>query len=105
MLMHPTSGVAMDYCGFESFIKPDVRPFVASLTGFEVTKSNVPVTTLDLDEVRRVITDLAAAFFGTVLPRTDKVRAHFKHVLSPKWLLKHEPIIGTVEGFIHVPLP
>jgi len=104
-LIHPTSGVAMDYCSFDSFINPDVRPFVASLTGFDVTETNVPVTTLDLDEVRRVITDLAAAFFGTVLPRTDKVRPHFKHVLSPKWLVKHEPIIGTVEGFIHAPLP
>jgi predicted dienelactone hydrolase len=92
MLIHPTSGVAMDYCSFDSFINPDVRPFVASLTGFEVTETNVPVTTLDLDEVKRVITDLAAAFFGTVLPRTDKVRRHFRHLLSPKWLLEHEPI-------------
>ena len=105
MLIHPTSGVAMDYCSFDSFINPDIRSFVESLTGFEVTETNVPVTTLELDEVKSVITELAAAFFGTILPRTDKVRPHFKHVLSPKWLLKHEPIIGTVEGFIHVPLP
>ena len=100
-LIHPTSGVAMDYCSFDSFINPDIRPFVASLTGFDVTETNVPITTLDSDEVKRVITELAVAFFGTVLPRTDKVRPHFKHVLSPKWLVKHEPIIGTVEGFIH----
>ena len=92
----------MDYCSFDSFINPDIRSFVESLTGFEVTEKR-PVTTLELDEVKRVITDLAAAFFGTVLPRTDKVRPHrfFKHVLSPKWLVKHEPIIGTVRGFIH----
>ena len=62
----------MDYCSFDSFINPDIRPFVASLTGFDVTETNVPVTTLDSDEVKRVITELAAAFFGTVLPRTDK---------------------------------
>jgi predicted dienelactone hydrolase len=105
MLIHPTSGVAMDYCSFDSFINPDVRAFVASLTGFEVTEANVPVTTLDLDEVRGVITELATAFFGTVLPRTDKFRPHFRHVLSPKSLLRHEPIIGTVEGFIQAPLP
>jgi predicted dienelactone hydrolase len=101
ILIHATSGVAMDYCSFDSFINPDIRPFVASLTGFDVTETNVPVTTLDSDEVKRVITELAAAFFGTVLPRTDKVRPHFKYVLSPKWLVKHEPIIGTVDAFIH----
>jgi hypothetical protein len=69
----------MDYCSFDSFINPDIRPFVASLTGFDVTETNVPVTTLELDEVKRVITELAAAFFGTVLPRTDG-SPRFKYV-------------------------
>ena len=79
ILIHATSGVAMDYCSFDSFINPDIRPFVASLTGFDVTETNVPVTTLELDEVKRVITELAAAFFGTVLPRTDG-SPRFKYV-------------------------
>ena len=44
----PTSGKAMDYCPFSTFTNPtDISGLVASLTGFNVTRDNVPTTGLD----------------------------------------------------------
>ncbi len=64
----PNVGVAMDYCGFETFTDPsDIRPLVASLTGFHVTPTNVPTTGVDSAEVTEDVVELAVAFFGRVL--------------------------------------
>lgn len=63
----PSVGVAMDFCGFDTFTNPsDIRPLVASLTGFNVTPDNVPTTGLDSNEVKEEVTELAVAFFGHV---------------------------------------
>ena len=48
------SGQAIDYCPFSTFTNPaDIRPLVASLTGFNVTADNVPRSGPDTDEVKR----------------------------------------------------
>ena len=63
----PSGGVAMDFCGFETFTKPtDIRSLVGFLTGFNVTRHNVPTTGLDISEVKEEVTELAVAFFGHV---------------------------------------
>jgi predicted dienelactone hydrolase len=69
-LTHPTSGKAIDYCPFATFTSPtDIRPLVASLTGFNVTPDNVPTTGLDSDAVKATVTGIAVDFFGTALER------------------------------------
>jgi predicted dienelactone hydrolase len=66
----PSAGVPMDFCGFETFTNPsDIRALVASLTGFNVTPTNVPTTGLDSDEVKGEVLQLAVTFFGDVLER------------------------------------
>ena len=40
------------------------------------------------------MTELAVAFFGTVLKRTGDDGLHFTRYLAPKWLEKHEPMVG-----------
>jgi hypothetical protein len=69
---YPSSGVAMDYCGFDTFTIPtDIKPLVASVTGFNVTPTNVPTTGLDTAEMKRNVIELAVTFFGTVLNRSS----------------------------------
>ena len=77
-LIQPTpfgpSGVAMDFCGFETFTKPeDIRALVASqsLTGFVVTPGSVPTTGLDSTAVQEEVTQLAVTFFGHFLDNHD----------------------------------
>ena len=66
-------GVAMDYCGIDTFTTPnDIRPLVASLTGFNVTPTNVPTTGVDSTEVNEEVTELAVDFFGRVLERDQQ---------------------------------
>ena len=68
LLTFPSSGTAMDFCGFDTFMDPsDIRPLVASLTGFNVVPANVPATGLDSTAVKEEVIDLAVAFFGRVL--------------------------------------
>ena len=68
-------GVAMDFCGFETFTNPtDIGSLVASLTGFNVTPDNVPTTGLDSSEVKETVTELAVAFFGHVFSETETKR-------------------------------
>jgi predicted dienelactone hydrolase len=68
LVIFPSSGVSMDFCRFETFTSPtDIRPLVASLTGFVVTRSNVPATGLDSTQVKDQVTELAVAFFGHAL--------------------------------------
>jgi predicted dienelactone hydrolase len=96
----PTSGKAMDYCSFATFTNPaNIRPLVASLTGFNVTPDNVPTTGLDSDEVKQGVKELAVTFFGTVLKRVGNDEPHFTRYLAPKWLEKHVPMVGSAEAF------
>ncbi len=75
LLISRSSGVAMDFCGFETFTNPtDIRPLVASLTKFDVTPNNVPTVFdgdeqkgLDTDQVKEQVVELAVGFFGRVL--------------------------------------
>jgi predicted dienelactone hydrolase len=70
LVIAPFAGAAMDFCGFETFTDPiDIRPLVASLTGFNVTPDNVPATGLDSNEVKKEVIELAVAFFGHALDR------------------------------------
>lgn len=70
----PSLGVAMDYCGPDTFVDTvndpptyDIRPLVLSLTGFNVTPTDVPTTGLTSDEVKDQVIPLADGFFGRVL--------------------------------------
>jgi predicted dienelactone hydrolase len=79
LLIFPNSGVAMDFCGFDTFTKPtDIRPLVEKLSeppngppgsGFNVTPDNVPTTGLSSDAVKDEVIQLAVIFFGHVLDR------------------------------------
>jgi predicted dienelactone hydrolase len=93
------SGQAIDYCPFSTFTNPaDIRPLVASLTGFNVTADNVPRSGPDTDEVKQGMKQLAVTFFGTVLKRTGNDGPHFTRYLAPKWLEQHEPMVDTAEA-------
>jgi len=68
----PISGVPTDFCSFDTFTVPtDIRPLVASVTGFNVTPTNVPATGIDTAEVKQNVIQLAVTFFGTVLNRSS----------------------------------
>ena len=68
VLTNNVSGNAADYCTFATFTSPvDIRPLVASRTGFNVTASNVPTTGLSQDSVTQQTADLAVSFFTTKL--------------------------------------
>jgi hypothetical protein len=113
LLINSVSGRAMDYCSLATFTAPvDIRPLVRSLTGFCVTgelvdpipgpcvtSGNVPTTGLDTDEVKQGVTELAVTFFGTMLKRAGADGPHFTRYLAPKWLEKHEPMVGRAEAF------
>lgn len=89
------SGRAREYCSFASFTEPtDIRPLVESLTGgIEITPDNVPSTGLETGEVKQGISELAVAFFGTMLKRVGTDGPHFTRYLAPKWLEQHEPMV------------
>lgn len=94
-----TSGRATQYCPYATFTEPtDIRGLVASLTGITVTPDNVPETGLETDEVKEGVTELSATFFGTVLKRTGNDGPHFTRYLAPKWLEKHESMVGSAEA-------
>ena len=70
VLFSPNGGTGMNFCGFGSFTQPtDITPIVSSLTGFNVTSSNVPTLGLTTAEVEDQMVELAVAFFGDVLNR------------------------------------
>jgi predicted dienelactone hydrolase len=70
LLTFPSSGTAMDFCGVDTFTTPDdIRPFVASLAGFEVTPTTVPATGLTSAAVEAEVVKLAVGFFGRVFDR------------------------------------
>jgi len=81
----PSFGAVMDYCRFETFTDPsDIRPLVASLTGFSVTPANVPTTGLDSTEVKEEVTKLAVLFFGNVLEGDGADNRSVLHGAQPK---------------------
>jgi hypothetical protein len=50
------------------FTKPvDITSLVASITGVTVTRTTVPATGVDVDQVRRQVTKLAVPFFRRTL--------------------------------------
>jgi predicted dienelactone hydrolase len=68
----PNSGKAVDYCSYATFTEPtDITGLVESLTDFEFTDPpdppNVPTTTLDTDQVKQTVTELAVPFFDHAL--------------------------------------
>ena len=77
LLPPPPPAVAMDFCGFDTFTDPtDIRPLVFSLTGFDVTPTNVPTPVVvnnvllpgwTSDQVKDQVIELAVAFFRRVL--------------------------------------
>jgi predicted dienelactone hydrolase len=71
LVIAPAGRVAMDFCRFEAFTDPrdDIRPLVLSLTGFDVTPTNVPTTGVDSTDVKEEVVELAVAFFRQALPR------------------------------------
>jgi hypothetical protein len=72
LLTYPFSGVAMDFCSYDTFTLPtDTRPLVALVTGFSVTPSNVPTTGLDTSKMNQNVIDLAMTFPGTVHNRSS----------------------------------
>src|SRR6185503_10806249 len=72
ILIAANNGVAVDYCGFETFNTPtDIRPLVNTVTGFDVTEDNVPTTGLTTGQLRPCISEMAVRFFGDTLGRGE----------------------------------
>jgi predicted dienelactone hydrolase len=66
------NGVAMDFCGLETFTDQltfDIRPLVFSLTGFDFASTNVPTTGVTAADVKDEVVQLAVAFFEQALSR------------------------------------
>jgi predicted dienelactone hydrolase len=104
------SGKAVHYCAPDFFTSPmDIGPLVGSIPGSEFPPSvgpssvcvttSIPCTGLDTEEVKQGVTELAVAFFGTLLKRVGNDGTHFTRYLAPKWLEKHEPMVGRAEAF------
>lgn len=86
----PLSGVAKDFCGFDSFTNPtDIRLLVKSITGFDVNPSDVPTTGLTTDTVKDQVVSLAVSFFGRVLNRADGDDRPFSNCLPDEF--KNQP--------------
>ena len=62
--------------------------------------TSIPCTGLDTEEVKRGITEIAVAFFGSALRRTDQHHGiDFDRYLAPKWLMKHLPMVGSAQAY------
>jgi pimeloyl-ACP methyl ester carboxylesterase len=100
------SGAAHEYCAADTFANPDLTGLMTSFNGLKFTNGKTftfdpgaPTTGLDTDEVTNGVKDLAVTFFGTVLKRVGNDGPHFTQFLAPKWLEKHEPMVGCEEAF------
>jgi predicted dienelactone hydrolase len=73
LVINPSgNGVAMDFCGLETFTDQmtfDIRPLVFSLTGFDFTSRNVPTTGVTAADVKAEVVQLAVTFFEQALSR------------------------------------
>lgn len=111
------SGKAVHYCARAYFKRPvDIEQLVAATFNAEYAcdgdscaiappavpppppravcvTTSVPCTGLDTDEVKEGMADIAGAFFRNALVREKGVRS--SRWLSPKWLLKHVPMVGS----------
>jgi len=84
----PENGSTLDYCADDYFTHPvDIRPIVSSMTGFNVTESNVPRLGVASDEVNRLVSELAVAFFDSTL------HVRCKQYLGAKFMRKYERFI------------
>lgn len=117
------SGKAVHYCASDSFTSPvDIRQLVGALAGETpssefgcpgdaagvcapilgptsvCTNTTVPCTGLDTEEVSHGVKEIAAAFFGSALERNGTGGVRFTRYLSPKWLMKHVPMVGDAEA-------
>ncbi|HEY0810221.1 MAG TPA: hypothetical protein VGD49_08670, partial [Longimicrobiales bacterium] len=62
-----TMGSSLDYCAYDTYVNPvDIRPIVKTMTGVDVTETNVP-RLLDADELSRLLVRLAVSFFDAAL--------------------------------------
>jgi len=93
LLKPPSSGgAAMDFCSFDTFTTPtDIRPLVASVTGFNVTPTNVPTTGLGTAEMKQNVIELAVTFFGKVLNRPSDDQRPFTDCLPKRWRGQPKP--------------
>jgi predicted dienelactone hydrolase len=90
ILTHPTSGVAIDFCAFDTFITPtDVRQIVTTLTGFNVTETNAPRVGLTAADLRQTISEMAITFFEHVIGRPSSRWHHFQDDFPIGWLIRH----------------
>ena len=106
------SGMAHEYCSADTFSNPNLTELMKSFNGTKYNNGTTftfapgeprgpaaPTTGLETDEVKQGVVELAVTFFGTVLKRVGNDGPHFTQFLAPKWLEKHEPMIGTAEVF------
>lgn len=90
ILISANSGTPIDYCNFVSFTQPvDIRPTVLAITGYAVTKTNVPKM-LDAVTAMRLVLELANTFFDATLVKQAQPGVHFKQYISPKFELRKE---------------
>jgi len=90
LFLFPLSGVAMDYCGFDTFSTPtDVTPIVKTLTRFDVTETNVPRTGLTSAQLRPRISEMAVMFFEHNIGRPSSRWHHFRDDFPIAWLIRH----------------
>jgi hypothetical protein len=106
------SGKAHEYCSADTFSDPDLTGLMTSFNGLKYVDGQgrptgetftfdpgAPTTGLETDEVNDGVTELAVTFFGTVLKGVGTDGPHFTQFLAPKWLQKHEPMVGDAEAF------
>ena len=103
------SGKAVHYCAAQYFTTP-VDVLLRSMPASEYPPSpssicvtaSVPCTGLDTEEVKRGVSAIATAFFGTALKRTGSDGIHFTRYLAPEWLRTHVPMVGDAESDVRV---
>ena len=57
--------------------------------------TSIPCTGLETEEVKEGVKEIAVAFFDTALKRRGNDGIRFTRYLSPKWLMKHVPMVGS----------
>jgi predicted dienelactone hydrolase len=100
------SGMAHEYCSADTFSDPDITGLMTAFNGLTFLNKETftfdpgaPTTGLEADEVTHGVTELAVTFFGTVLKRVGNDGPHFTRFLAPRWLAKHEPMVGDASAF------
>jgi len=95
-----TFGSTLDYCSYDAFVEPvDIRPLVQTITGVDVTESNVP-RTQDAREVSRLSVILAVSFFNAALDEQGADGLRFTRYLTPRYLMQHEPNVLSAETIL-----